>query len=287
MEQRLKPRYPIFKYGVFGLFFLVILGALSSADIEKTLEMPKRYISCMPSITEILYGLGLEEQIVGVTTFCNFPPEAKKKEKVGGVTMNLERIISLKPDMIFLLEDAQKRDIDKLKKFNLPLFVINPHSVNDVMQSVLDLGKISKRERVAEYMVSVMEQRIKKVQRMVQGKKKKKVFLIIGCRPLTTVGRNNFINDIVSLAGGENIGNTSPSPYPQFSFEQLVEQDPEALIILEGLMTKEQLNSDSRWKSLSAVRNNMVLFIEPDIAARPTPRLVGAIEKIALFLHNE
>ncbi|OGC03318.1 hypothetical protein A2276_00145 [candidate division WOR-1 bacterium RIFOXYA12_FULL_43_27] len=287
MEKKLNGRYPIFKYGVLAILSFVLFSMVCFANLETTLETPKRYISCMPSITEILYGLGLEEQIVGVTTACNFPPEAAKKEKVGGVTMNLERIIALKPDLVFLLEDAQKRDIEKMKKFKLPLFVINPHSVDDVKQSVLDLGKVTGQEKVAEYMVKTMNDRIAKVERKIRGKEKKKVFLIVGHRPLTTVGRNNFINDIIDLAGGINLGGTSRSPYPQFSFEQLVKYDPEALIILEGVISKRELENDSRFKSLSAMRNNMVLFINPDLLCRPTPRLVGAIEEIALFLHNE
>lgn len=260
---------------------------MASAGIKETLANPKRYISCVPSLTEILYGLGLEDQIVGVTTHCNFPKEASKKEKVGGVTMNLERIINLRPDKIFLLEDAQKRDIDKMKKFNLPLFTINPHSVEDVMDSILELGKETNRVAVAEYMVRVMKERIRDVAKIIKGKSKKKVFLIIGHRPLTTVGSNNFINDIITLAGGENIGANSRSPYPQFSYEQVFKIDPEAIIVLNSLKGKINFKTDSRWKTLSAVRNNMVLFIEPDIVARPTPRLVGAIEEIALFLHNE
>ncbi len=269
------------------LFLLLVFVSLASADIKETLVNPKRYVSCVPSLTEILYGLGLEDQIVGVTTHCNFPKEASKKDKVGGVTMNLERIINLRPDKIFLLEDAQKRDIDKMKKFNLPLFVINPHSVKEVMDSILELGRETNRQEVADYMVKVMRDRIGEIAQKIKSKPKKKVFLIIGHRPLTTVGRNNFINDIITLAGGENIGASSASPYPQFNYEQVFTIDPEAIIVLNNLKGKIKFKTDPRWKTLSAVRNNMVLFIEPDIVARPTPRLVGAIEEIALFLHNE
>jgi len=271
------------------LSFIILFLFLASscfANIEKTLELPKRYISCIPSLTEILYGLGLEDQVVGVTSHCNFPPEAATKEKVGGITINLEKIISLKPDLIFFLEDAQKRDIDKFRKFDLPMFVVNPHSVAEVKQSILDIGIVTQRSEVAEHMVSVMNERINAVAEKIKDKPRKKVFLLIGSRPLTTVGKSNFINDIVSLAGGENMGGLSSSPYPQFSFEHLIMHDPEALLVLKGLISKEELQSDSRWNSLSAVRNNMVLFIEPDLIARPTPRLVGAIEEIALFLHK-
>lgn len=261
------------------IIFLLIFSSASFAG--------QRYISCIPSLTEILYGLGLEEQVVGVTSYCNFPPEAQKKEKVGGVTMNLEKIISLKPDLLFLLEDAQKRDIEKLRKFHLPLFVINPRSVPEVAESIKKIGAVTGREEAAECLLKIMRERIAEVSQKVKDKPKKKVFIVVGYRPLVTVGRENFINDIINLAGGENISAISKSPYPQFSFEELIKNDPEALIILEGLIPWEELKSDPRWKSLSAVRKNMVLFIDPDMISRPTPRLVGAIERIALFLHDE
>src|SRR3989338_7063207 len=116
------------------VLFSFLLGPVFAA-------VPRRIISGMPSITEMLFALKLGDRIVGVTNNCNYPPEALKKEKIGGFFLNLEKIVSLKPDLVIMIEDAQKRDIARFKKFGLPVYTINPRNVADVMAELVKLCK--------------------------------------------------------------------------------------------------------------------------------------------------
>ena len=135
------------------LFLLLLIGSTCWA-------FPQRIVSGMPSVTEMLYALDLGDRVVGVTTNCNYPSEAKKKEKVGGFFLNLEKIVSLKPDLIVMIEDAQRRDVQKFKNYGLKVFTINPRTVSDVMDSLIKLGEVTGKRRRAEQLAAQMQRRI-------------------------------------------------------------------------------------------------------------------------------
>lgn len=263
------------------LIFLLFLCLLMPSY-----AFPKRIISCMPSITETLFALGLTREVVGVTENCNYPPEAKLKEKVGRFTINLEKVVSLKPDMVILLEDAQRKDIKKLSDFGLPVETVNPHSVKDVRDMINILGLKTGRVISAYKLTSDMQARIYMVKIRYKDKERVPVFVIVGYKPLISVGNETFINDIIKIAGGTNIAKEAKSPYPQYNFEQLISIDPEAIVILKGVISEEDFFEDKRWEELRAVINGKILFIDPDIISRPGPRVVEAIEEIAEFLHE-
>jgi len=240
----------------------------------------------MPSITETLFALGLSNEVVGVTENCNYPPAAKQKEKVGRFVINLEKVVSLKPDLVILLEDAQRSDIQKLKKFGLPVLTVNPRTIPDIMVTIKELGLKTGKVIQAYRLVESMQDRIMKAKTSYRTFQRVPVFVMVGYRPLVSAGGQSFINDIVENAGGNNIAKDSKSPYPQYSFEQLIELDPTTIIILKGTIKKEELLKDRRWGELQAVINDRILFIDPDIVSRPGPRVADAIEEIAVFLHE-
>lgn len=244
-------------------------------------SVPQRIISTMPSITETLYALGLEGRVVGVTENCNFPPAVKKKEKVGREIVNLEKVISLKPDLVIMLLDAQRPDVEKLKKFKLPVVTVNPHGVEEVIKAIKEIGEITGARERAKELASDLKFRLEKVKRMTASRPHPKVFMVVGYRPLITTGQETFVGDILNLAGGENIVSGARSPYPEWSFETLLKTDPEVIVIMDGVVEKREVLSDKRWMSLSAVRNNRIVFIDPDIISRPGPRVINAIELLA------
>ena len=141
----------------------------------------------MPSVTEMLYALDLGDRVVGVTTNCNYPPQARKKEKVGGFSLNLEKVVSLKPDLIILVGDAQKREIDKFRNYGLKVYTINPRTVAGVMDSLREIGKLTGKERRAETVIAAMKRRLAAVQPAGLGLK-----LVLNKRPkvLAVVGNN-------------------------------------------------------------------------------------------------
>lgn len=265
--------------------FIIILASCAA------LAFPQRIISGIPSATEMLFALGLGGRVVGVTNNCNFPPEAKAKEKVGGFFLNLEKIKSLNPDLIVLLEDAQQQEVEKLRKFDLPVYAINPHSVAEVMASLASLGDITGATSEARKLIGQMRGRINAVLPEVKSfesiLKRPRVLVVVGYNPLIVAGGGNFIDDVVKSAGGQNIAAGSTAAYPQYSFERLLMENPEYIIIPEGVVKKEELIDNRRWNSLKAVQSGRILFIDADVLSRPGPRVVEAIEKIAGFIHEK
>lgn len=250
-------------------------------------DVPQRIISGMPSITEMLFTLELDDRIVGVTTNCNYPAAAKKKEKVGGFFLNLEKVVLLKPDLVVMLESAQDSDIERLIEYGLPVYTVDPDSVVEVVETIEELGLLTGEEDNAEWVAGQMVKRIQAVEEKVYGLSRKRVLVIVGYKPLIVVGKDNFINDILHYAGARNLAGEAGAAYPQYSFERLLLEDPDYIIIPEGLVKREEIRKDSRWKALSAVQNDRILFINDDILSRPGPRVVEAIEEIAEFIHEK
>lgn len=251
------------------------------------MSAPKRIISAMPSNTEILYALGAQDDIVGVTGQCNYPAEAVRKKKIGDTALNYEQIASLNPDLIVMLGDAQGKDIEKLRAFGLPVFVINPHNIDELTASIRLLGKITGRQQLAGKLVKSFADEIKKISSRSRGNKRHKVFVVLWDDPLITSGRDTFIDDLVKRAGGINIGAEGTGPYPAFSFESLLKADPDDIIIAGKSYTDvERITKNQKWKQLRAVRQNRVLLIDSDIITRPSPRLVKALDLVFSLINR-
>ncbi|HEX4948203.1 MAG TPA: ABC transporter substrate-binding protein, partial [Blastocatellia bacterium] len=168
---------------------------------------PQRIISLAPSITEILFALKLGERVVGVTSYCDFPPEAQAKEKVGDTLKpNLERLIALKPDLVLISTASQLEKItQRLDQFGIPVFVTNPKSVAGVLASIRKIGELTGAEQPAEALTAEMQTRIAAVQRQSANQPAPRVLYILQLSPLITAGKNTFINDLITQAGGHSI----------------------------------------------------------------------------------
>ena len=265
---------------------LAFLPANSNANRQAGL--PQRIVSGMPSNTEIITALGLDNQLVGITDLCNYPRSIARKPRVGANPLNAEKIVHLNPDLVVLLSDAQMNDVAHLKQMKLPVYTVNPHSFADVKKSIVDIGTATGRLAEAKKLVASMEERIKKILATVKvaNAASPKVFVEIWHDPLTTAAQGTFINDLIKLAGGTNIAEAANQPYPQFSPESLIAADPDVIIVpVEQEKDKEQMYRTARWKNLKAVRNNNILFIDADLLSRPGPRLADAFEIITKFLY--
>lgn len=264
------------------LFICLGQSDLISSEIKK-----QRIISLAPSTTEILFSLGLDEEIIGVTTFCNYPPKAKDKEKLGTFSQpNIEKIISLKPDIIFATGLEQASTVEKLKQLRLKVYVSDPSNTQELFNSVKEIGKLTHREKEAERLINQMKTKIEqiktKVKSVPQGKKPK-VFIEIWHDPLLTAGKGSFVDELISLAGGINIARDVPRPYSYFSPEQVIKRNPDC-IILGHKGKKETIKAIKNrlgWEEIEAVKNNCIYNdISPDLFLRPGPRLVEGLEKI-------
>ncbi len=271
---------------------LVILLALGTvpvviASLEAKGTVPKRYISLAPSTTEILFALGLDEEVVGVSSYCNYPEKAKKKAVVGEFSRpNIERILSLKPDYVFCTGLKQTPVAEELRRLKIKTYIADPKNIKEILNCIRDIGKITGRVSEAENLIKNMESEIEKIDskvRLIPVTKRPKVFIEIWHDPLTTAGKGSFIDGLLALAGGINIAYDTKVTYGIFSPEEVIRRNPDCIIIT--YMGKEKIDKlvgeRIGWSGISAVRNNRVYNdINPDYLLRPGPRVVEGLKEI-------
>jgi len=260
---------------------------------EVTLSFPpKRIISLAPNITEILFSLGLDEEIVGVSIHCNFPEKAKTKVQVGSyISLDFEKIVSLKPDLIIATGAGNTRDmVERLGKLGFPTYVIFPKNFSDVLRSIGHISQVVDREEEGMGIIQGMKRRRQRVVEVTQGLPRPKVFLQIGEAPIVTVGKNSFGDDLIHLAGGENIAGKEKEMYPRLGMEEILKRSPE-VIIISSMNPKGDyqkiLQEWSRWKTIPAVKNGRIYLIDSDLVDRPSPRIIEGLEEITRILHPE
>ncbi len=273
---------------------LILLGtvSLSCFVIALAETVPKaapkvRYISLAPSTTEILFALGLDEEIVGVSSYCNYPQKAQSKEKVGTFSQpNIEKILALKPDYIFCTGLEQAQAVLTLRRLNLETYVSDPVNIQELFNSMRDIGRITHKEEKAANLIKNMEQEIgeisAKVKLIPQGQRLK-VFIEIWHDPLTTAGKGSFIDWLLTLAGGINIADDTKIAYSIFSPEEVIKRNPDCIILT--YMDEEKpvrlIKERFGWKDISAVKNSRVYNdIDADILLRPGPRVAEAVKEI-------
>jgi len=253
---------------------------------------PSRIVALAPSITEVLYFLGLGEKVVGVTKFSYYPPEAISKPKVGSyINLNVERIISLAPDLVISTKDGnQPGTIDLLEQAGIPVFVINPRNIRDVIDSISIIGRVCGVRERGDASARQLNDRIDRVLKKTESRVRPLVFLQINLSPIMTVNRNTFHHDLIGLAGGINMSQDSLITYPRISIEEVIMRRPEVIIIssMDRSGRFEKARQDwKNWVSIPAVRNNRVHLIDSDLIDRPSPRIVRGIEQMARILHPE
>ena len=263
------------------------------AGREVTIEAePQAIVSLAPSNTEILYALGLGDRVVGVTEFCNYPPEAQEKPKVGGFSdVNTEKVVELAPDLILAASLHLSEVVPALEKLGLTVVVIDPPDVPAVLEGIELVGKITSREKEAEALTYEMQKRIDAVAEAVKGREKPRVFWELSS-DLWTAGPDSFINDLIERAGGENIAAGAESPWVQLSSEAIVAADPEVIFLADHPFgeSTETVAARPGWGEISAVVNNCIIELsqeEIDVVSRPGPRVVEALELIARALHPD
>ncbi len=251
------------------------------------LSTPQRIISTIPSNTEILFLLGLSKNIVGVTTQCNFPSDARTKEKIGDVKINAEKIISLNPDIVFMLGDAQRMEINRLSSYGLPVFVVNPRTVEELLNSIWMIGNATGKEKKAMEIISDMRLRMQKSSAERHGTRPK-VLVVLWPQPLVTAGRNTMINDIIWRAGGTNTAARAKGQYPVLSLEDVIKDDPDCIIVAgKSRDDMERLKKTPAFAALRAIKENRVIVIDNDIITRPGPRIIKALDIISTFINNK
>ncbi len=257
-------------------------------DLGRTVKIPQnieRAVSLAPNLTENIFAIGAGDKLVGVTTFCNYPPEAEKIQKVSDTqTPNLEAIIALKPQVIFVSTASQLENFtNTLEKQNIAVYVTNPKNLDDVFKNLITFGELFGTSEKAEKLISELKTRVSAVENKVKDKPKIKVFVQIDKDSLYTIGKESFITDLINRAGGESVTKDVETAYPKISKETALALNPDAIILSES---ENNSAPNEVFKNSSAVKNGKVFKINADIISRPSPRLVDALEIIAKDLHE-
>lgn len=254
-------------------------------------KLPERIISLAPSNTEIAFAIGLEDKLVGVTDYCDYPEEAKGKEKVGGFAEpNMEKILSLKPDLV-LVTNMHQKAVEQLAKLGIPSVVLDPQDLDSMLESIEIIGKASGHEKESSKLVESLKSRIKAVEEKVPDTDRQlKIYYEVWPSPLTTAGPGTFVDDIITRAGGQNIASDAKKAYPQYSQETIVSKNPDIIIFSHHGSSNQSIDdilTRRGWENIQAIKNKKVYYVDENIVQRATPRLVDGLEEFVKIIHGE
>jgi iron complex transport system substrate-binding protein len=255
---------------------------------------PARIVSLAPNLTEILFALGLEKEVAGVTLFCDWPREALDKPKIGGfINPSLEAILALSPDLVLATADGNRvEDVARLEALGLAVFTIDTRSVAEITDSILVVGRLTGTGDRARELADRIGSRLLLVAESLRGRPALPVFVALDRNPLITAAAGTFVDELVTLAGGRNVVDSPTVKYPVFSMEQLLVADPAVIVAAIG-SPAEGAEAAVRWhslpggSSLRAVKEGKVYELGEGDFFRPGPRIIDSIERLAAILHPE
>ena len=281
------------------LLFCLIVSSCSKSDYffyktsnKHTQEnhIPQRIISLSPSATEILFAIGAQNQIAARSDFCDFPENVKNIPSVGGFdgkTLSIEKILSFSPDFVYLTNGMHNYLIPFLQKHNIAYYISVADSIQTVLQEIAEIGKITNHQLQAQKLCNQIKQDLQKIAEQNKSKPKVTVYWEVWTPPYMSAGKNSFINEIITYAGGINIFSDIEQPYPVVSEEAILMRNPQIIIIPNSTVGgTTAVTSRKNWQNISAVKNNKIYSVDTNIISRPGPRISQAIELISNCIYN-
>jgi cobalamin transport system substrate-binding protein len=268
----------------------IVLSTLMFAARAQAALQSSRIVSLAPSVTETIFALGFGDRLVGVTTYCDYPAEARKIAKIGGfMNPSLESIVAKRPDLVIgvggATDPVKAREIERLGfKVNL----ISLASVSDILSAIKNIARLLGIPESGQKLARQITLQIDRVKRRVALAPRRSTLLAVGLRPLVAVGGKNFIDELITLAGGENISRDAAQPWLNLPDEYVVAKAPQ--VIIEAGMGSERGESTKHWadlKSIPAVKDGRVYAYPSDKILRPGPRIGEGLEEIARLIHPE
>ncbi len=256
---------------------------------------PHRIISAAPSITEILFALGAGDRVVGVTTYCNYPEEAKTRPKIGGYTTpNVEAILALRPDQVFMVKN--RPDVaQKLRNSGIDVLEVEPDNLAGIYESIRQISETVGLPARGQSLIQSIEKQLREAAAKPRPGPKPRVLFVVGRIPgtvldLSVAGRGSYLSELIALAGGESVFVDTAVPYPQVSLEEVIRRNPDVIIDMghnEVLTAAQKEAVKQLWKKysfLSAVKHDKVFSISADYFVTPGPRVVEAVRDIQKIL---
>jgi len=264
-------------------------------DYGRAVRIPQpvqRIVSLAPSLTETIYALGLQDRLVGDTDYCDYPPDAQKKTKVGGtINPNLEQIVALRPDLVLVTKNLNHIEtVQALEHLGLASYATDTHTVRDIISSTERLADVLGVSQAGLSLGASLEHRLADLQQRLSGIPPRRVLFVVWSDPLISVGKDTFISDALRWAGANSIVDSSQD-WPQMNLEEVVRLQPDFLVFAASHGDSVEASFDAiaerpGWRGLEAVRQRHFATIS-DAVNRPAPRIVSAIEELARQLHPE
>ncbi len=267
------------------------LTVKDASGVDVVLEKePQRIVSIAPAETEVLFALGLGDRVVGVTDWCDYPAEAKTKSKIGDMNSNLEAILALNPDLIIGGYTLNTEAIKKLRELKQTVFTVEPKTIEQVKERIVQVGLITNRQTEAEQLVESMNTKIDTVANAVSKlseNEKKKIYLEFDA--MWTVGQGEFGHDLIGMAGAINVAKDKQG-WLEVNDEFVIKQNPD--VIVYASYTKdnavaEVIKKRNGWAAITAVKDNQVLGIDANLLSRPGPRIADGLHELAKGVYPE
>lgn len=273
---------------------LAVTSGSGSDDAVKR-EYPARIISMAPSITEVIFALGLGDRVVGVSDFCDYPPEAFEKPKIGGVVNpNMEAVVALDPDLVIALPNVTHESLFRsLRQLGIKVLTLRNDALEDLIETIRAIGEETSTQAEAEAMIGELNGKFSAIRLKVADAPRRRVMFIVGIDPLFVAGKGTFIDELIEIAGGTNIAGDSAAKYPMIGIEEVVSKAPEVIIYTSlnfELTPEQEAKAKELWSvypSIPAVRNGRIHGLVADYVTLAGPRLVIGVEEMARAIHPE
>ena len=250
---------------------------------------PRRIVSLVPGVTEMLFAIGAADRLVGRTDFCDYPPAARAKPSVGGmVAPSLELLVSLKPDLVIVTSSGNSDDTRmQLERLRLPVYLVDPHGLSDVFRTMERLGDLTARRARAGALVAGLEGRVRAVAARVAARPRPRVLYVVWPEPLIVPGRGAAVTELIALAGGDSVTAEGPEGYPRYSVEAAVAGAPDVIVLARhgAGVAPYAREKWERFAGLPAIRAGRLHAVDGDLFHRFGPRVVDALEILARLLH--
>jgi len=278
-----------------------LITASLFASLALSAAEPQRIISTAPSITEILYALGLGNRVAGVTQYCRYPVEAQSKPKIGSfLEPDFERILALKPDLVIVIKNPVQV-AEKLRNLGVRAEEVNQDSISDILISITTIGRLTGRNAAAQKLAGSLRAQLDDVRRGAAQHQRRTALFLVGRSPGTLqgmvgAGPRTFVDELIAIAGGINVLKDSPIQYPRVSIEQVLASDPEVILDMGDFAHHEGKPLESadrlhtlwgKYPRLRAVRNKEVRQISSEVFIRPGPRMAEAARQLSALLHAD
>lgn len=255
----------------------------------------ERVVSLSPHITDEIFLLGVQDILVGATIHCNIPKKLKGKVKIVGDMLqpSIEEIIKLDPSLVFMSKEGNSLETrNHLVKLGIKVFAFGQvQNVSDIFNQFITLGKLVNKEDEAKRMINEIKKEIDEIKRRAKNAKRKKVFIQLSQNPIISVSSGSFLDEMIEIAGGENIARNLPQRYPIINIEVVIEQNPDVIFVvgdMDGEYVKTMTEYWGKYKSIRAVQNRRIYSIHADDICRPTPTcFIGGLRKIVQLLNSE